>query len=210
LGSVARILFAALTVSEIVEARRKYPKSRMTAGIRGWAGTMWNKSNPDKTLQRKLQRPPYWRLIQLLRQLRLKYREHDRNEPTFHITVPDFGLLFKFRASQSFSEYAGWDQVEVDLDNYAAKEIEFGRDLMFLLIAKGYMAYLRDKERGSSQLFRHFLITEGWAQRILDKRLELYKNEPRHRFMIEETKRLQKMPVHYVVMHYPSYFDYLW
>lgn len=170
---------------------------------------MWN-NKKDKLLEQKLKRPPYWRLIQLLRQLRLKPKEHNRGENTFHITVDDFGMVFRFNQRQPMTAYAGWDIIDVDMKNYAAKERELGQEVMWYLIAKGYMAYLRGPENGNSQLFRHFLITEGWGQRIIDKRLELYNNEPKHRFMIEQTKRLQKMPIHYIVMHYPSFFDYLW
>lgn len=169
---------------------------------------MWNKK--DKHFEKKLKRPPYWRVIQLLKQLRLKHKEHNRGESSFYLTVPDFGFVFRFNPRQALTAYVGWDIIDVDLKNYAAKEIELGRELMWYLIAKGYMAYLRGPENGNTQLFRHFLITEGWAQRIMDKRLELYKNEPKHQFMINQTKRLQKMPIHYIVMHYPSFFDYLW
>jgi len=122
----------------------------------------------------------------------------------------DFGIVFRFNPRQQMTAYSGWDIVDVDLKNYEAKEIALGQELMWNLISKGYMAYLRGPETGATQLFRHFLINEGWAQRIIDKRLELYNNEPKHRFMTNQTKRLQKMPTHYVVMHYPSFFDYLW
>ena len=169
---------------------------------------MWNKK-PDKRFEKKLKRPPYWRVVQLLRQLRLKHKEREKGGSNFHITVDDFGMVFRFNARQPMTNYEGWDIIDVDLKNYAAKEIQFGQEVMWYLIAKGYMAYLRG-EKGNSQMFRTLLIEKGWAQRIIDKRLELYNNEPKHKFMIEQTKRLQKMPTHYVVMHYPSFFDYLW
>ena len=171
---------------------------------RGWDGTI-----PKSKQKKQKARPPYWRLINLLKQLRLKYRERDRGESTFHITVEDFGICFRFNPAQPVSEYKGWDIIDVDLKQYELNPLEFGRQLMWILISKGYMAYLRDKESGNSQLYRHFLIKEGWATRIMEKRLELYENQPRHRFQIERNKRLLQKSVHYIVMHHPDFFDYL-
>ena len=164
----------------------------------------------DKYLKGKLNKPPYWRLVQLLQKLRLKYQEIDVGERTFHITVPQFGIVFRFNQRLLYPEYVGWDIVDVDMGLFLKNEIAFGQELMWLLIAKGYFAYLRGPETGNSKLFKFFLIDEGWAQKLLKKRLEFYNNEPRHRFMIEQTIRLQKTPVHYILNHYPSYFDYLW
>jgi len=167
----------------------------------------WTKPNEDKRLKAK---PTYWRIIQLLRKLRVKHKERNKGEPGFHITVDDFGIVFRFNKRQTFASYEGWDIFDVDMDVYEKNPLEFGRNLMWVLIDKGYMSYLRDPENGNTKVFRHFLITEGWAEKILDRRLEEYKDEPRNRFRIEQIKRLRKMPLHYVIMHYPSMFDYSW
>lgn len=106
--------------------------------------------------------------------------------------------------------YTGWDIIDVDMEKYEKNPLVFGRDLMWLMIAKGYMAYLRGEHGESSQIMRHWLINEGWARRIIDKRLELYKNEPRHKFMIKMNQEMAKKPVHYVMTYYPTFFDYLW
>ena len=166
--------------------------------------------NSKETKSKTKSKPPYWRIVQLLKTLRLPYKERNAGEESFHIIVEQFGIVLRFNKRQQMGSFDGWDVVDVDLQEYELNPIEFGRNLMWLLIAKGYFSFLRGPETGNSKLFRHFLISEGWAQRIFDKRLQLYNNEPRHKYMIEQTKRLQKMPVHYTVMHYPSYFDFLW
>lgn len=155
-------------------------------------------------------KPQYWRIVQLVRKLRLKYKERNKGEQGFHITVDGFGIVFRFNPRQPMTAYTGWDVVDVNLEEYELNPLVFGRDLMWLLISKGYMAYLRGPQGTASMIFRRFLIDEGWAQRIMEKRLELYKGEPRHNYMIQLNKEMLKKPVHYVLTYYPTFFDYLW
>lgn len=169
------------------------------------AGAMRNKNNKIKKAK-----PPYWRIVQLIRKLRLKYQEHNKGESSFYITVPTFGLLFKFSRRQHLTAYADWDIVDVNLAEYEINPIDFGRNLMWLLISKGYMAYLRGQDGAHSKIFRHFLINEGWGRRIIDKRLELYNGEAKHAFMIKLNKQMKDKPVHFVLSYYPTFFDYLW
>ncbi len=166
--------------------------------------------NKEVRKPKRKPKPPYWRIVQLLRKMRLKYRERNRGEPSFHITVDEFGIVLRFNPLQHTGAYEGWDIVEVNLEKYTLNPLEFGRDFMWLLVSKGYMAYLRGPETGNEMIFRRFLITEGWAVRIIDKRLELYKDEPRHRFMIAHNKRLRKLSISYILTYYPDFFDYLW
>lgn len=142
--------------------------------------------------------------------MRLRYKERSKGESGFHVTVDDFGIVFRFRPGQPMAAYAGWDIIDVDLEEYERNPLAFGKNLMWLLIAKGYMAYLRGPDGANARIFRKLLIDEGWARRILDKRLELYKSEPRHKFMIELNKQMIKKPVHFVLTYYPNFFDYLW
>lgn len=152
-------------------------------------------------------KPPYWRIVQLLRKMRLKYRERNKGEKTFHIIVEDFGVVLRFNRRQPMPAYDGWDIVDVSLDKYEINPLEFGRNFMFLMVSKGYMAYLRGE---NVTVFRHFLISEGWGLRIIDKRLELYNNQPKHKFMIEHNKRLRKLSISYILTYFPDFFDYLW
>ncbi len=154
--------------------------------------------------------PPYWRLTTMLKRLCLKYRERDVGTPFFHILVPDFGIMFRFNPVQNVSEFAGWEILDVDIKQLELNDIGFGDSLMFLLISKGYMAYLRSAENGTSQVWHKFLVREGWALKIINKRLELYNNEPKHMFMIKHNTRLRDQSISYIIMHHPDFFDYLW
>jgi len=166
---------------------------------------MVNKNNIIMT-----KKPPYWRIVQLLRKLRLKYREHNRGEASFYITVDTFGLLFKFSPRYQVAGHSDWDIIDVNLKEYELNPIKFGQDLMWLLISKGYMAYLRGQDGAHSKIFRYFLIDEGWAIKIIDKRLELYNGEAKHKFMITLNQQMRGKPVHFVLSYYPTFFDYLW
>lgn len=170
-------------------------------------GMPWNS---PKGTKRNKPKPQYWRVVQLLKKLRVKFRERNRGESSFHITVDDFGVVLKFNQRTMLSGYDGWDVFDIDLDAYEINALDFGRKFMWVLIDKGYFAYLRDPENGNSQIFRHFLINEGWAEKVFDRRLEEYKEEPRNKYKIDQIKRLRKMPLHYVLLHYPSMFDYSW
>ncbi len=154
--------------------------------------------------------PPYWRLTTMLKRLCLKYKERDMGTPFFHVVVPDFGIMFRFNPVQPVGEYTGWDVIDVDVRQLELNDIGFGESLMFLLISKGYFAYLRNQESGNTQVWHKFLVREGWALKIINKRLELYNGEPKHRFMIERNIRLRDMSISYILNHHPDFFDYLW
>jgi len=173
------------------------------------AGMTWNKPKVTKSTKPK---PEYWRIIQLLKKLKLKYKERNKGEQGFHITIDDFGIALRFNRRAQLSSLDGWDIFDVDMVVYDNNPIEFGRNLMWVLIDKGYMQYLRDPESPNSngKIYKHFLINEGWAEKILDRRLEEYKGEPRNNYRIREVQKLRKLPLHYVIMHYPGIFDYSW
>lgn len=175
-------------------------------------GTMRISDRYGSKLNKKQKRgtPPYWRLTMMLKRLCLKYSERDTGTPTFHIVVPDFGIVFRFNPLHPMLDYAGWEVIDVDVKQLDLNDIGFGENLMFLLISKGYMAYLRNKESGNTRAWHNFLVREGWALKIIDKRLTLYNNEPRHKFMIERNKRLRDMSISYILNHHPDFFDYLW
>jgi len=162
------------------------------------------------TKKQKKPRPSYWRLTNMLNRLRVPHKTRGEGSAQFHIIVPDFGMMFRFNPLTSVSDYNGWDIIDVDLNKLEVNDTEFGENLMWLLISKGYMAYLRNKESGDFQVFHHFIMREGWGRRIIDKRLELYNNEPKHKFMIERNKRMRDMSISYIITHYPDFFDYLW
>lgn len=187
--------------------RQNLGENQRTASIQVLVGMTWTKPKVDR---KRKARPSYWRIIQLLRKLRVQYREHNKEEPGFYITLDDFGIVFRFNKRHALASYNGWDIFDVDMDTYEGNPLDFGRNLMWVLIDKGYMSYLRDPENGNTKVFRHFLINEGWAEKIFDRRLEEYNNEPKNRFRIEQITRLRKLPLHYVIMHYPSMFDYSW
>ena len=158
----------------------------------------------------KLNNSSYYRIFNLLKSLRIRYKELNVEDKNYHLVVEDFGIVVRFNLAQPMSSYGGWDLLDFSPEAYEDNSMEFVENFMWLLIAKGYLAYLRNGESGDSRMFKQILIDNGWADKIMRKRLELYGNEPRHNFMIEFNKRMMELPINYVVMHYPSFFDYLW
>lgn len=163
-------------------------------------------------LTKKQQRPrkAYWRLTRMLSRLRIKSYEHDHDKPSFHITVPTFGMVFKFQKNLMLPEYEGWDVLAVDLEELEVNDSKFGEDLMWLLISKGYMCYLRNGDVNTSQVFNYFIAKQGWGLKIINKRLELYNDEPKHAFNISRNIELRDMSISHILHHNPDFFDYLW
>ena len=163
-------------------------------------------------LTKKQQRPrkPYWRLTRMLTRLRIKSYEREHDRTSFHITVPLFGLIFKFDKGVTFPQYEGWDVIDVDLNELEINDSKFGEDLMWLLISKGYMCYLRNGDVNTSQVFNYFIAKQGWGIKIIRKRLELYNDEPRHAFNIKRNTELMDMSISHILHHNPDFFDYLW
>jgi hypothetical protein len=162
------------------------------------------------TKKQRKPRKPYWRLTRMLTRLRLKSQERDHNTASFNIIVPDFGLVFKFNKAVTLPQYQGWDVIDVDLEELEINDIKFGEDLMWLLISKGYMSYLRNGGAATSQAFDFFISKQGWGLKIIEKRLELYNDEPRHAYNIKMNTQLRDMSISRILHHYPDFFDYLW
>lgn len=175
---------------------------------------MTNKVVPryGNQLPKKLQqpRPSYWILTNMLQRLHLKFIEREKGSQLFHIVVPDFGIVFKFNPIQPMNDYQGWNIIQVDMAALQKNAIPFGESLMFELISRGYMAYIRDPITGVRQVFDRLIGREGWGQKIIDKRLELYNNQPQHRFMIKHNTFLREKSISFILTHYPDFFDYLW
>jgi len=160
--------------------------------------------------QQQKPKPPYWRIIAILNKLRLKYREREVGSALYHIIVPDFGIVIKFNPVQPIEEYQDWTIMPVDLDGQEKAENAFGENLMWELISKGYMAYLRSPDNGTSQLYHKLLVREGWSLKIIEMRLKLYEGKACNRFKIEHNKKMRDQSISYILTHYPDFFDSLW
>jgi hypothetical protein len=155
--------------------------------------------------------PPYWFFLRLLGKMRLEFREHDRGTPRYHVTIFRFGIVIKFSVTTAVEmNYPGWDVLEYNFKWNDAEKNDFNENLMWLLISKGYFAYLRDPEAGGASAYRILLMESGWATKILEKRLSYWNNEPRHRFKIEQHKQFLNYPLSRLITHYPDLFDSLY
>lgn len=154
--------------------------------------------------------PPYWRLMQILQFLSLTGQERDRGTDNHCVVVRDFGTVFRYGTGGNFSQkYQGWDVISLDINTLEENERQFKEELMWHLISKGYMAYLRGLGGSGEQKMRNLLVRYGWAEKIMNKRLEIYANQPKHNFYIDLNKGLLQVPLGRVLAHYPTFFDYL-
>jgi hypothetical protein len=162
----------------------------------------WTKSKKTKKLP-----AAFGKLKSLLRSLKLDYREFEKNSANYYLVVKRFGIVFRFSSViPSESKYPGWDIIDVSTKQFEHNSRPFIEELMWLLVSKGYMHYIRNE---SGQTFSRLIQQGGWGRKIIEKRLEFWNNEPRHRYLIEHNKRMLSFSVSYILSYYPDFFDVL-
>lgn len=157
---------------------------------------------------------PATSLFSLLNNLRLKYKDHNKEKPTLrYVEIPDFGLIIKFSDTTVFnvSGYVGYSVMTYQLEHDEKVRLEFSESLMWHLISNGYMAYIRESEDGGNErIFMSLLVNGNWGNKILNKRLSDWSKRPEKSFLIRRTRSLmEKLSVHQIYSRFPDFFDYI-
>jgi len=165
----------------------------------------------DKWLTKKKASSQYWQIKNLFKGLRLKYKEEGKNTEFYALTVPLFGLKVRF-SGVSLPNELGWEVFFVPPEKLENRgEVEGIRESIFwFLVQAGYFAYIREIEGGAyTNIFTSLLITQGWAEKIMRKRVELCGKEPCKNFMKVRTEEFLGMSVNKILAYSPGFFDYL-
>ena len=163
----------------------------------------------EKWLKRKKRKAQYWQVKRFMETLRLKYREKDKGMSTYCVFVPLFGMKFRFNGVTEIDDQ-GWQVFHIDVNKMEVVPEYFREDVLWYLIEKGYMSYIRDIEAGNNgRIFRSFIIDQGWGTKIIEKRIELCGKSPENTFLRMRMEEFLHFPLQKVLSHYPGFFDYL-
>jgi hypothetical protein len=158
--------------------------------------------------QKKLK---YWQIQNVLDELRLSYIEKSRgSSTTYQIIIPVFGIKLRIGDLEFGGEDHSWDVLYLKERKFKALPNYFLEDLMWLLIPKGYFAYIRELGRtDSKRFFRNVLVKLDWGAKIINKRIELCGDDPRYTFMKTRMEGLKDVSTLKIIDTYPCFFDYL-
>ena len=163
----------------------------------------------EKWLSKKRKKAQYWQVKRFLETLRLKFVEQDKEMTSYSLSVPLFGLRFRFNSILELEDI-GWKVFLIDIDKMETVPEYFREDVLWYLIEKGYMSYIRDVEAGNSErIFKSFIIDQGWGTKIIEKRIELCGKSADNTFMRMRMTEFLHIPLVKIVSFFPGFFDYL-
>jgi hypothetical protein len=174
------------------------------------------KTQAEKWLEKRQKKAQYWQVKVFLDGLRLKYKEMNKDvaggnkvNTLYYIEVPLFGIKFRFSNWVDYTD-SGWKIFYLDIPHLDKDPYYFRDEVMWYLVGKGYMAYIREHEAGvNGNIFKSILIDAGWAAKIINKRLELCGNIPENNFMKTRMEVFKTVPLPKLISYYPDFFDYL-
>lgn len=124
--------------------------------------------------------------------------------------VPQFGLIisginradYKMVLDAVNRDYADWRQVYITTFD-KMEEVKY--EVLWELMRSGYMFWLQQEH---PRPFNR-LIVEGFGDRIIKKRLELYGTKPKYNFLRELDTWAKDMAKTYVLSMYPGFFNHM-
>jgi len=157
---------------------------------------------------------PEVRLKSLLSNLRLEYKKgRDSLSKSTVFFINEFGVEIHLTKNRSEPRVLASGALAMFFClEFTEEEITvFGEHLMLWLIGAGYMAYIREEKVGNRErVFQELIIGQGWGRKIINKRLETWKDVPSKVYMY---KRLKTFSDEYTVIElisrYPGFFDFL-
>lgn len=110
---------------------------------------------------------------------------------------------YKIVDDQVRQNYPGWRVVYITTyDNLLEKK----DDVIWALMRGGYMKYIRTTY---PRAFKELITFQEFGKKIINKRLEIWNNQPCYRYLIEDNEDAKLNPVTYILALEPSFYDYL-
>jgi len=118
-------------------------------------------------------------------------------------------MRFRFNGINEIEDH-GWKLFLIDTEKLEITPDYFREEVMWYLIEKGYMAYIRDAEVGNNErIFRKFIMDARWGEKIIRRRVELCGKAPENTFMRLRMEEFLGLPMPKILSYYPGFFDYL-
>lgn len=147
----------------------------------------------------------------MLAAFRLNYKRAGMlQESALCFLVVEFGVIVCVVSKGDYSIvkrnverlYKDWRYIFITTeDNISEKRNE----TLWQLMRAGYMSFIRTNYN------RQFinLLTNGLGHKIINKRLELWGDRPKYKWLIEENKMAKKEATSYILSQNPAFFDYM-
>lgn len=162
------------------------------------------------TKKRMVYGDPLTPLFSILRNLRLKYGRPKDNVGNVLI-IKDFYVKIVVDAKTEEVSDSVFKVIHYKTSWEVDKQRSFGEELMFILIDRGYMAYINEHpDGGRGRIYKSLLIEHGWARKIVNKRLEDWKGRRDREFVYNRTHAVfNEFSIHELVDRFPGFFDFL-
>jgi len=148
-----------------------------------------------------------------LNQFRVKYKQISLNRNTVtQFIVDDFGLVISCidrldytQISDSvFNSYENWRYMYITTED---RMLEKRFEILWSLMRGGYMRWLRFNY--PRQVRSILLGHDSLGKRIIEERLRLWNNKPKHIFLIEDNKAVLRNGILRELSDDPGFFDYM-
>jgi hypothetical protein len=120
--------------------------------------------------------------------------------------IPMFGTKIFFSENETTLTGTGdssWRIVVVRSNNlFEEKKME----IFWKLMKSGYIHYLRTEV---PRTFKAMIAQQGWDKKIIEKRLEIYGNDPKYNYWRNLNQWALKEASTYVLSMDPGFFDFL-
>lgn len=128
---------------------------------------------------------------------------------SFQFVVEQFGTIvcglnrqdYKLVDNQIKQSYPGWRVVYITtFDNMLEKKEE----TIWKLMEGGYMRWVR---LTYPRPYTELIVMQEFGKKIINKRLEIYKDKPRYRFLIEDNEDAKHYPATSILSWDPGFYD---
>lgn len=130
---------------------------------------------------------------------------------SFQFVVPQFGTVvtgfvsseYKLVSDSVVQAYPGFRKVYIA---HTDSMIEKKDEVLWALMQGGYMSWLRTEY---ARDFRNLMTMREFGKKIINKRLEIWDNKERYKYLIDYNNAALNQPATYMLSIDPSFFDYI-
>ena len=153
---------------------------------------------------------PLTSLYSMLNNLRLKYRKEGKDGEV-SVILDVFGIKIVIDAKINNVNDSLYEIFHYKTDWNIEEQKTFGESLMYCLIDRGYMAFIKEHpDAGRGRIYRSLLIEHGWWRRIVKRRLSDWKERKDREFLYKRTSEITNIfSIHELIDRFPGFFDFL-
>lgn len=125
--------------------------------------------------------------------------------------IEDFGVIICAIDRKDYSivdsaveeSFEGWRKVYIATTDDMNQKRE---ELLWELMRSGYMKYVRFNY---PHFFKNLIIMHDFGRKVIEKRLEVWGDKPKYKFMILDNKDARRLSSSYLLSTEPGFFDFM-